>query len=494
MRVLVVASEVYPLVKTGGLADVAGALPAALHQRGLEARILLPAYPGVIEAAQDRGKPISLLGPGGGPLGPAPAHLIPARMPDSGVPVWLLDCPALFDRPGGPYGDLLGYDHADNYLRFALLSRVAALVATGHAVPGWEADVVHASDWQTGLVPAYLKAGGVRRADGSAPATVFTIHNLHFQGIFGPEILPLIALPPSTFSLHGLEFNGMVSYLKAGLYYADRLTTVSPTYAWEITTPEGGRGMDGLLRQRAEAGAFTGILNGVDYDLWNPAEDEALPEPFTLETVDMGKARNKQALQRELGLSEEPGAPLFGLVSRFSDQKGIDLVAEAVPELVNAGAQVVVLGSGDRGLEHALTALLNIFPGRIAVRIGYNEDLAHRIQAASDFLLVPSRFEPCGLTQLYALRYGALPVVRRTGGLADTVHDMNEPGGGTGFLFDHADVNGLLWACRRAMAFMHDPHAVHLARQRAMRQDFGWSRIAQAYEALYSSLMSEGGH
>lgn len=480
MRVLVVASEVYPLVKTGGLADVAGALPAALRERGIDARILVPAYPGVAERLEERGTARAL----GDVLGVGPSRLVEGRMPDSGVPVWLVDCPALYDRPGGPYVGPDGHDHPDNALRFALLSRVAVLLGQGEAVAGWKADVIHASDWQTGLVPAYVRFSGR-----PGPATVFTIHNLHFAGLFGPEILPALGLPVHAYSINGVEFYGAVSFLKAGLYYADRLSTVSPTYAWEITTPEGGRGFDGLLTGRARAGHLVGILNGVDYALWDPRHDPHLAMRYGPDTVAEGKAANKAALQKELGLEPRQDVPLLGLVSRFSDQKGIDLVIGAASHLLEAGAQLAVLGSGDRALEQAFEALGHNRPDRVAVTIGYDEALSHRIQAASDLFLVPSRFEPCGLTQLYALRYGALPIVRRTGGLADTVVDLTNETAGTGFLFDSPTAEGILSAFYRALGFYQKRDALHYARRRAMAQDFGWQRAAEAYVDLYEDAL-----
>lgn len=481
MRVLVVSSEAFPLVKTGGLADVAGALPAALQARDIDARLVIPGYPGALAAAG----PVRAVYALGELMGSGPVRLIEAEMPDTGVPLWLVDAPALYDRDGGPYQRRDGGEHEDNFLRFALLSRVAALLATGQAVAGWSADIVQCNDWQTGLVPAYLKLSGQ-----AIPKVVFTIHNLHFGGIFDPEILAQIDLPESCFSIHGLEFYGQVSYLKAGLFYADRLTTVSPSYAWEITTPEGGRGFEGLLSMRAHMGQLVGILNGVDYDLWNPGRDGNLPTPYGVETVAEGKAAAKAALQTELGLFVQPDVPLLGLVSRLSDQKGVDIVLDAARSIVGAGAQLVIVGNGDWALEQGVAALPHIYPGRVASHIGYNEPLAHRVQAASDLFLVPSRFEPCGLTQLYALRYGGLPLVRRTGGLADTVFDMADDLRGTGFLFDAATSEGLLGAFYRALEFFHQPDALHFARQRAMRQDFGWDRAADRYLDLYKGLLN----
>lgn len=482
MRVLFVSSEVYPLIKTGGLADVAGALPASLLGQGIDVRIIAPAYPAAVKALGDVVATHDL----GDVLGAGPTRLLEGWMPDSGVGVWLVDNPGLFNRPGGPYQQPNGADHPDNFRRFAVLSRVAASLGAGTALPGWHADVIHANDWQTGLVPAYLRTEGRAR-----PATVFTIHNLHFQGIFGREILGMVGLPDWTFSMAGLEFYGNVSYLKAGLYYADRLTTVSPTYAYEITTPAGGRGLEGLLAGRAASGHLTGILNGVDYNLWDPRHDGLLPRTYGPENAAGGKALCKQSLQAETGLDLDAKAPLFGAVSRFSDQKGLDLVIAGAGAIVHAGGQLVILGNGDPALEHAAAALPHQFHGRVSVRIGYEEEFSHRIQAASDVFLVPSRFEPCGLTQLYALRYGALPLVRRTGGLADTVVDVSDGDHGTGFMFDAPDVSSFTAACYRAIDAWHSrPAQWETARRRAMLQDFGWDRAAAAYAGLYSAALT----
>lgn len=486
MRVLTVSSEVYPLVKTGGLADVAGALPAALAAGGADSRIVMPGYPQALDGAADRGRVIDL----GDPLGFGRARLVEARMPDTGVPLWLVDCPPLYERAGGPYQRPDGTEHDDNFKRFALLSRVAALLATGQAAEGYVADIVHANDWQSGLTPAYLRLlPRPLAAMVHEPKTVFTIHNLHFQGLFGSEILGLVGLPWESFRIDGLEFNGYVSYLKAGLYYSDRLTTVSPTYAWEITTPEGGRGLHGLLQGRARAGHLEGIVNGVDYALWDPSVDSLIARRYGPDDVAEGKAANKAALQADMGLHADSAAPLVGMVSRFSDQKGVDLVVEAARYMVDAGAQLVIVGSGEWWLEQAVAGLAQAFPGRVAARIGYDEPLAHRVQAGCDLFLVPSRFEPCGLTQLYALRYGTLPLVRRTGGLADTVRDLSDEANGTGVLFDSATTEGLLSAFYRALEVYRRQEACHAARQRAMRQDFGWDRAAASYLALYTDLL-----
>lgn len=477
MRILFVASEAYPLIKTGGLADVAGALPAALAALGDDVRILLPAYPEALDKVEVKGRAIKL----GDPLGVGAARLVPARMPDSDVKVWLLDCPPLYRRLGGPYLGPEGYDWPDNHLRFALLARVAAMISVGGAMMGWLPDVVHANDWQTGLVPVYLDQWG-----GPATPSVFTVHNIQYQGVFGQNVLPAIGLQHEHFSMHGVEFHGMVSYLKAGLVYSKRLTTVSPTYARETQETVLGKGFQGLLALRSDD--FSGILNGADYGVWNPASDGAIAKRYSASRLG-GKAENKAALQVEMGLKAEAGMPLLGMVSRFADQKGADLVFEALPRILEMGCQMVLVGSGDPVLEAQAHKVANAHPGQVATFVGYDEDLAHRVLAGADMFLVPSRFEPCGLTQLYALRYGTLPVVRRTGGLADTVIDAGEAGGGTGFLFEQPEAWDLIHALERAVALFHRPKEWRTVQKRAMEQDFSWERSAEAYRALYGELV-----
>ncbi len=483
MRVLLVSSEVYPLIKTGGLADVIGALPSALLRQEVEVRLLVPAYPAAVAALGE----VAAVHELGDVLDAGPTRLIEGWMPDSGAPVWLVDNPRLYDRPGGPYQQPDGAGYPDNFRRFAVLSKVAAMIADGGAVAGYSADIVHANDWQTGLVASYLKAAKPQ----STVKSLFTIHNLHFQGNFSPSIMTSLGLPAALFTPEGLEFFGQVSYLKAGIYYADHVTTVSPTYAWEITTPEGGRGLDGLLSHRARAGQLTGILNGVDYNLWDPRHDGNVPMAYGPNTVEEGKAACKQALRAELGLAAEAPGPLFAVVSRLSDQKGIDLVLAGADSVLSGGGQWVILGSGDDWLEQAARALTARYPGQVATIIGYDEELSHRIQAAADVFVVPSRFEPCGLTQLYALRYGALPLVRHTGGLADTVTDISDDYHATGFVFGQALEGDFRAACHRALdLWYHDRPRWNAARRRAMRQDFGWDRAAIAYAALYRRLVS----
>ncbi|WP_299443439.1 glycogen synthase GlgA [uncultured Rhodospira sp.] len=477
MRVLFVTSEAHPLVKTGGLADVAGALPLALGRLGVDARILMPAYAGLLDRVEVTGPARNL----GEVLPNVRAQLVPARDPDGGRQLLLVNCPALFERPGGPYLDEHGHDWPDNFLRFGLLGRVGAMVAVQGAWPEWAPDVVHASDWQAGLTPAYMSLLGARR-----PVTVFTVHNLHYQGIFGREILPMVGLPDVLFSIEGLEFYGHVSYLKAGLYYSQFLTTVSPTYAREIQTQMGGEGLHGLLSNRAAH--LQGILNGVDQDDWNPAIDPHIAAPFSADDPS-GKAACKAALQREMGLAERPDAPLFGVVSRFVEQKGIDLALSVISTIVDNGGQIVILGSGDPGLEWHVRGAAGAMPDAVAARIGYDEGLSHRIQAGCDALLVPSRFEPCGLTQLYAMRYGTVPVVRRTGGLADTVIDVDEASAGTGIVFDHPLPSELIGAVRRTVDLYRTPDAWRATMLNGMRLDHSWDRAAREYLGLYGEVL-----
>jgi starch synthase len=475
MRILQVASEAVPLVKTGGLADVVTALSTALLRAGDDTSLLLPAYPEARERANARPR-IDL----GDPLGCGPTRLWSGKLPGTDVEVWLVECDPLYARKGGPYVGPDGHDHPDNHLRFGLLARVAAMLGGFGMLAGLPIDVVHVHDWQAALAPAYLAWWG-----GPRPATVLTVHNLHFAGRFVPSVIPALAIPPSSFSMHGVEFFGDVSFLKAGLYHADRITTVSPTYALEICTPEGGEGFDGLLRARAPD--LHGILNGIDTAMWDPATDPHLPAKFDSDDLAL-KDHVKLALQAELGLTLDAGAPLFGLVGRLAWQKGIDLVHGVVPRLLARGGQLVVLGSGDPALEAALARTAEQHPGRIAYRWGYDEPLAHRIVAGADMFLMPSRYEPCGLTQLYAMRYGTAPVVRRTGGLADTVIDIDEdPASGTGVLFDPPTVLALGNAIERAITTWIDKPRWRELQRRGMAQDFGWERGAADYRAVYRS-------
>ena len=476
MKILFAASEAFPLVKTGGLADVAGALPAALAAAGSDVRLMLPAYPEVLARARSI-EPAATLGP---LLGDAPVRLLTARMPDSDLELLLVDSPPLYERAGGPYTDAHGVDWPDNHLRFGVLSLAAAKVAAGTRDVGWRPDILHANDWQTGLAPAYLRFSG-------APNTrsVVTIHNMRFQGLFPATALPELQLPALSFTMEGLEFHGQLSMLKAGLAFADRITTVSPTYAEEIQTAEFGYGMEGLLAARRRD--LSGVLNGVDYRQWSPATDESLAQRYTAADI-AGKATCKSALQHELGLDADPARPLAAMVGRLTEQKGIDLVVSTLPQMMALGVQIAILGSGEAHWEQALTEAAHAHVG-VATRIGYDEQLAHRIIAGADLFLMPSRFEPCGLTQMYAMRYGTLPVVRRTGGLADTVREAAGPGGtGTGFLFDAAEPEAFLGALQRGVTMYADKPAWRLAQRAAMQQDFSWDRAADEYLWIYRAL------
>ena len=476
-KVLFAASEMFPIVKTGGLADVVGALPGALAELGIEARTVLPAYPGVRDAVGGLGRWRSV----GDPIGAGEARIALGRVMETDAPVWLVDSPNLFDRAGGPYLNPEGVDWPDNHLRFAQLARVAALICDAGDLLGWRPDVLHAHDWQAGLVPAYLALRAGRR-----PASVFSIHNPAFQGNFPAGVMGAVGLPPQAFAIDGVEFHGKVSFLKAGVQFADRVTTVSPTYARELLTPQGGFGFDGILRARAAD--LSGILNGIDTGIWNPKADPRIPVPYDSKNLD-AKVENTKILRERFELPERDDAPLIGVVSRFAEQKGIDLILEALAEILATGAQLVVLGSGDAALEKAFLTAARMHPDSVGVEVKYDEGLAHLIQAGTDMLLVPSRFEPCGLTQICALRYGTVPIVRRTGGLADTVMDADRPDGGTGFLFDDETAAELAHAVERAVALYRTPTEWRAMQRRGMALDFSWKRAAGEYADLYRSLI-----
>ncbi len=476
MRILYVTAELYPFVKTGGLGDVSAALPPALAEAGIDVRLLMPGYPGLLAGIGET-SPVASLGPA---FGLGQVGLRRGSVPGSGIPVYVIDAPELYDRPGNLYLGPDGLDWPDNHRRFALLGWAAAEIAHG-AVEDWAPELVHGHDWHAGLAPSYIAALWPRPV-----ATVMTIHNLAFQGLFPAEIFDDLGLPPGFFAVDGVEFYGQVSFMKAGLFHADRITTVSPTYAREIRTPDEGCGLEGLLAARADR--LTGILNGVDRRVWDPAHDPLLAARFDAGDL-AGKAHCKAALQAACGLEQRPDTPLFGVVTRLTRQKGMDLLAAAVPDLVAAGAQLVLLGSGDADLERMLAAAAMADPRAVHVRIGYDEALAHAIYAGSDVVMVPSRFEPCGLTQMYAMRYGALPLVRRVGGLADTVTDAAGPDG-TGFLFGPATVAALSSAVRSAIAAYRGPRWPALVRN-AMQRDFGWDQSARQYSDLYRQAIDE---
>ena len=471
MKVLAAASEAYPLVKTGGLADVMGALPAALAAKGVETRTLLPGYPAVM-AALTGAEPVYALPA----LHGGAARVLAAKA--AGLDLFVLDAPHLYDRPGNPYVGPDGRDWPDNPQRFAALARVAADIGLG-AVAGWVPAAVHCHDWQTGLAPAYLAMAG-----GARPRTVMTIHNLAFTGQVPMALWRELGLPPGSLGVDGVEFYGALGFMKAGLFYADAITTVSPAYAAEIQTPAFGCGFDGLLRARA--GVLHGILNGIDERVWDPWADPHLPARFRKGHL-RNRAKCTAALQAGLGLDPAAAGPLFGIVSRLTGQKGMDLVLGALPELLEGGGQLAVLGSGEAGLEDGFRAAQAAHPGRVAAVIGYDEALSHQIVAGASALLAPSRFEPCGLTQMMAMRYGALPIVSRVGGLADSVVDANEAalraGVATGIVTD-PDVDGLKRALHRTMSLWQDNAAWAQAQRAGMAADFGWGASAARYAAV----------
>ena len=482
MRVLYMTAELYPWVKSGGLGDVAAALPPALIAEGFDVRLLLPGFRGFLDAFPGITDIVRLATPFAGER----VRVGLARLPGTDSFAYLVDHPAFYDRAGSSYQSPERSDWPDNHRRFGLFGWIAAELARG-ADAGWRPDILHGHDWHTGLAPAYLAARP--SADGHV-ATVFTVHNLGYRGPFPGMVFPELALPPEFYSIDGVEFFGMVSFIKAGLFYSDRLTTVSPTYAREIQTATFGWGLDGLLRARANV--LTGILNGVDTRVWDPQRDAILPRPYGERTAAAGKRAAKAEVQRRFGLEPIEDAPLFGAVSRLVPQKGFDLVLAGLPDLVGGGAQLALLGSGDRDLEQAFVAVGDRYRGRVGVTIGYDESLAHLIYAGSDVVLVPSRFEPCGLTQLYALRYGALPLVRRVGGLVDTVVDATATnlaeGVATGFAFDDDSAPALMSAITRATTLFREREIWRRMVRRAMTRDFSWTVAARQYTAVYRAL------
>jgi starch synthase len=481
VRVLFATSECVPWVKTGGLADVAGALTATLRREGTDVRVLMPAYRSLAARAD---KPIAAIE---ATASLPPATLLEAKLP-SGVPALLIDCPALFDRDGGPYQDASGADHADNVTRFALLSSVAARLANDSSPLSWRPDILHCNDWQTGPAPALL-----RHAHRPGAKTLLTIHNLAFQGVFPGDRTPLLGLPRETFGIEGVEFYGGTSFLKAGLMFADQLSTVSPTYAAEIQRPPLGMGLEGVLARRREV--LTGILNGIDDQAWDPAADPLLEVPYDASNL-ASKARNKAALQRELGLDERPEQLLFGVVSRLTEQKGSDLIAALAARIASLPAQLVVLGSGDAAITERLERAAQAHPRAIAKKIGFDERLAHRIEAGADCFLMPSRFEPCGLNQMYSQRYGTPPIARATGGLVDSIVDATPQtlgnGTATGFLFAEASESSLWSAMMRALDAYAQPRQWQALQRAGMARDFGWRERAREYVALYRKLVDAG--
>jgi starch synthase len=474
MRVLSVASEVFPLVKTGGLADVAGALPAALAKLGVDVKTLMPGYPAVMKALDT----YEVVHTSDSLFGGA-ARLLWGKA--KGLDLFVLDAPHLYDRPGNPYLGPDGKDWPDNSKRYAALSLMAAEVGRG-AVADFVPDIIHCHDWQAGLVPAYVRYGG-------GPKTVMTVHNLAFQGHYPASIFGTLGLPPAAFSIEGVEYFGGVGYLKAGLQCADAITTVSPTYAREILTVEDGMGLDGLLRARSHV--VHGIVNGIDTDVWDPSSDAHAAQRYTAKHLN-NRAVNKAAIEKRFGLEAGDGV-LYCIVSRLTLQKGMDLVAAALPTLLENGGRLAILGSGDIALEASLKEATVRYPGRVGITTTYDEPLSHLLQAGSDAILIPSRFEPCGLTQLYGLHYGCIPVVSRVGGLADTIIDANDAalsaGVASGIQFAPVTQDALEHALRRTAALYADKAAWASMQQAGMKAEVSWTRSAARYADLYRSLL-----
>ena len=487
MKVLHAAAEVFPLVKTGGLADVLGALPEALIAAGADVRLVLPGLPAILKGMVDLKVVCEL----GAVFGAGRVTLRLGRMTHNQVKAYVIDAPYLYQRPGNPYLAPDGHEWTDNLQRFALLGWVAAHLAAGELDADWTPDVLHAHDWHAAMACAYAACHPATRA-----ATVYTIHNLAYQGLFDESDFPLLGLPSRLMVPGGLEFHGQLSFMKAGLKYAHRITTVSPNYAREIATEPFGCGLDGVIRARGAD--VSGILNGVDGEVWDPASDALIAAPYSADALG-GKALCKAALQQELGLAVDATAPLFAVVSRLTSQKGLDLVLDALPALLASpavgGAQLAVQGNGDPALETAFANAAAAHPGRVAVRLIYDESLAHRMMAGADAMLVPSRFEPCGLTQLYALRYGTVPVVRRVGGLADTVVDASEAAvqadAATGFMFGPATPAALAAALDQAVKTWRQPENWRQLMLRGMAQNFSWASAASQYMALYRDAQGD---
>lgn len=478
MNVLFVASECAPFVKTGGLADVIGAVPKALAPLGVSVKIMMPAYPAVAKMLS-QGTVLQKISD----LHGGEARLVEVQA--EGLDLLLLDAPHLFDRPGNIYLGPDGNDWSDNHLRFGALSLIASRVAI-EGVGGWKPDLVHAHDWQAGLIPAYL-----HQTKKQTPPCILTIHNVAFQGLFDAGVGSVLGLSDALFTPEGTEYHGRLGFLKAGIAFSDMITTVSPTYARELLLPEYGMGLQGLLQARKAN--LTGILNGIDLDVWNPANDPSLVESYTAATLSK-KAANRAEIEKRFALSPNPDAPLFCVISRLTTQKGLDLLIETLPGLVGRGGRLAVLGSGEKWIEASFIGAAHQFRGSVGVIIGYDEALSHLLQGGSDAILVPSRFEPCGLTQLYGLRYGTIPVVARTGGLADTIIDANaaalEAECATGIQFAPVTAAALDSAIDRTCDLFKQPDVWDKIVRRAMSHPVGWDRSASAYLDLYKHVES----
>ena len=478
-KILFVTSEAHPLIKTGGLADVSGSLPKALAELSQDIRILIPYYQAVKTFNNVR-YVCSLR------IDNRNINILETRMPESNILVWLIDYPTFFNYPGNPYVDEHGNAWPNNAERFALFCRVSVEVAMNRIHQDWQPDIVHCNDWQSALVPAFMSLEGSER-----PKTVFTIHNLAYQGLFPAETAATLSLPTQLLHPEGLEFHSLLSFIKGGLVYSDWITTVSPTYSLEIQTPDFGYGLEGLLTHRNNV--LSGILNGIDLEQWNPESDPLIARNYTAETL-AAKKTNKTELQKRFSLPVTDQVPLFGLIGRLVEQKGIDMILDALPQILEMPLQIVLLGSGEKSMERKLMNYAHLYPEKVAVTIGYDEALAHWIEAGSDVFLMPSRFEPCGLNQMYSQRYGTLPLVRRTGGLADTVIDAVPQtlsnNTATGIVFDDATPGSFLEAVKRAALLYGNSKAWKQMQINGMNKDFSWEQSARQYLDLYQSLTS----
>jgi len=474
-QILFCASEVYPLIKTGGLADVAGSLPHALNKTGNDVRIVLPAYQSVLSKLKHPPKILVETS-----VYEYSVRICQTTLPGTRVPVWLIDCAELYDRPGNPYHDENGDPWPDNAMRFAVFNRIIVSMALNQCGLQWQPHVIHCHDWQTGLVPALLENENTR------PATVFTIHNLAYQGIFDRATFDQLQLPEYYWHFELLEYHEQFSFIKGGLVFADRINTVSPNYAEEIQTPAFSHGMDALLQHRADR--LSGIINGIDIKTWNPGTDKLLPHKYNRQHLE-DKLLNKQALQKQFVLPQDKGTFLLAMVSRLAEQKGIDMLLSILPELIRRPVQLVILGSGDKIYETQLEQAAKQWPEQIGVHLGYDEAMAHLIEAGADVFLMPSRFEPCGLNQMYSQRYGTLPIVTPVGGLFDTVVDASQENqknkSATGFVMTENSDEALLDTIDRAIKNYHSAEHWKSIIKTAMKQDFSWANSADAYNQLY---------
>jgi starch synthase len=475
-KILFVTSEAHPLIKTGGLADVSGSLPKALAELGVDVRLIMPNYRAIKTTEEIYYKSTVR-------VNNTDVNILETRLPGTQVIVWLVDYPEFFDFPGNPYVDEQGNAWANSAERFALFCRIAVEVAMNRCYLEWTPDIIHCNDWQSGLVPALLSL------EASRPATVFTIHNMAYQGIFPKTTEASLNLPKSLWNPDGIEFNGMLSFIKGGLAYADRITTVSPTYAQEIQTADFGYGLEGLLSHRKEV--LTGIINGIDANQWNPETDAYISERYNISTLNK-KQLNKTALQNKHSLPVDNSIPVIALVSRLVEQKGIDLVLECLPEMLTLPLQFFLLGNGNKSFEQQLSLFAETYPDKIAITIGYDEALAHLLEAGADIFLMPSRFEPCGLNQLYSQRYATVPIVRKTGGLADTVVDTLpetlSKNTATGFVFNEATSGALMETIKRALIVYSQPKTWKQLQTTGMKKDYSWTKSAKEYMALYEQL------